>query len=467
MRDSRHRDTGRVAYKFHNAILAVNKAIHKEAEELMYKRNIFVVLSYRWPSQSLCGAFGGMVWVPIVSMKHTGRMQFHSLRIHHAFGPTYAHKTPIKSCIMLAVDLDAFGCAARAATEGDKGPAVELSFPSGFPTVGLSEVDHSAGKILCDLRTTKYRSMDRILQHSLLAPLASMTCVGQRVVFTGAICNAHEVAHLKQLMSPSLVCNEAIFLSDVQNLMRLKDIANSYVGQDELGFVVIIYEFIAHRYATIMQDETAVAWASKICPKVLDTLDMMCWETSINIACAKLSMRDFESFGFWVKTANDIFGYLRDERLGPQWVPPAGIKNYHHSIGFWWSLYRGSRTLVPGAGEPPARTVAEEVRELERLDDFPHQAHDLEILKSHPDQEAILSAEVLPFDRCSISQLQFPAMSSYKKIESLMGYTTVRHWHDIESFMSLSDNMKVAINSLQRQRGFQVTDFSLLCADFD
>jgi hypothetical protein len=74
------------------------------------------------------------------------------------------------------------------------------------------------------------------------------------VVVKGAICDAREAAHLKQVMSPSLVSNEAISLSDVQSLMQLKDVANRYVEHDELDFVLVVYEFIAHRYFAITMD---------------------------------------------------------------------------------------------------------------------------------------------------------------------------------------------------------------------
>lgn len=467
IRITRYRDSGLVAYKFHTAILAVNSTIRKEAEELMYKRNVFVVLSYQWPSQSLCGAFGGMLLVPVVSTKHVNRMQLHSLRIHHSFGPSQTPNTPVKSCIMLAKDLDAFSCATRAATERHQGPAVKLKFLSGFLTLEFSDVEYAkgAGKILFDLRNTGYRSMDETLQHFLLEPLASMTCLGQRVVVKGAICNAHETAHLKQLMSPGLVSNEATFLSFVQTLMKLKDIANSYVGHDELDFVVIMYEFIAQRYAAAMMERHMVSWAMATCPTLLEALDMLGWETSINIACAKLRMQELDDFGSWVNAACHIFGYLRKDRLGPEWVLPPGIIDYHHIIGVWWTIYHGD--CKRDFGEPSPWNVGQEVRAIERLNGFPHLVHDLEILKSYPDQEATFSAEVLPLDRCSVSQLPFPAMSFYKDIESLKEYTKVRGWHDIGDFKSLSDNMKAAIKGLQRQRGLQVTDFNLIYVDFD
>lgn len=228
IRTTGYRDSGLVAYKFHTTIQAINGTIREKVEELIHKRNVFVVLSYQWPSQLSCGAFGGVLLVPVVSTKHVNHMQLHSLRIHHSFGPSQTPNTPVKSCILLAKDLDAFSCAASAATERLKGPAVQLKFAYEPPTVEFSDVEHvnGASKMLFDPRNTGYRSIDETLQHFTLAPLATMACSSQRVVVKGAICDAREAAHLKQVMSPSLVSNEAISLSDVQSLMQLKDVAN-------------------------------------------------------------------------------------------------------------------------------------------------------------------------------------------------------------------------------------------------
>ena len=76
----KYRDRGLVAYKFHTAILAVNRTIGSEAKELMYKRNIFVVLSCQWPSPGKI--FGGLLWLRLVSQNFADRMQLHSLHIH-------------------------------------------------------------------------------------------------------------------------------------------------------------------------------------------------------------------------------------------------------------------------------------------------------------------------------------------------------------------------------------------------
>lgn len=78
------------AYKFHTNILAVNRAIHDEAEEYLYKNNTFIVASFEWPGFAT-GPFGGMIWTPLVNARHVAKMQHHSLRLH--FTPTWHVKT--------------------------------------------------------------------------------------------------------------------------------------------------------------------------------------------------------------------------------------------------------------------------------------------------------------------------------------------------------------------------------------
>lgn len=78
-------------------------------------------------------------------------------------------------------------------------------------------------------------------------------------------------------------------------------------------------------------------------------------------------------------------------RLEPGWIINLGINDYFHSLGLWWMLYSEGREL--NIMETPTFTVGEEVQQLERLRGFTHQghqAHDLAILRSHPDQQANL-----------------------------------------------------------------------------
>lgn len=127
------RQDGLVTYKFHTSILAVSKAIHEEAEELMYKRNIFVVLSCQWPSPGKI--FGGLLWLRLVSQNFADRMQLHSLHIHLTMTSVTKQSIPVQSCIILASDLEAFSCVVRAAAETRPGRALDLEFAPGGASI--------------------------------------------------------------------------------------------------------------------------------------------------------------------------------------------------------------------------------------------------------------------------------------------------------------------------------------------
>lgn len=55
------------AYHFWTNVLSVNHAIREEAEEVLFKRNIFVVVSYQW--LGLLVATAALYWLPTVSKK--------------------------------------------------------------------------------------------------------------------------------------------------------------------------------------------------------------------------------------------------------------------------------------------------------------------------------------------------------------------------------------------------------------
>lgn len=108
------------SYKFHTQILAVNRAIHDEAEEYLYKNNIFIVASFDWPNfiqEQQRGAVIEMMWSRFVSAKHVAKMRHHKVRIHLAKNldkpkPANAaaagRKAQLQSYLFLAKDLGPF-----------------------------------------------------------------------------------------------------------------------------------------------------------------------------------------------------------------------------------------------------------------------------------------------------------------------------------------------------------------------
>jgi len=145
--------TGPQAYHFHTNILGVNRAIHDEAEELLYKRNMFVVFSYEW--FGLGHENGGLLWLPIVSNKYVPRMKSHAVRIHVSPG-TAGHRDPMvrgnasmQAVIFLVRDLDAF-CLVMT-TAGSSCTQTNLSVTlhkdeRGVPTMGFPGAFNAANR---------------------------------------------------------------------------------------------------------------------------------------------------------------------------------------------------------------------------------------------------------------------------------------------------------------------------------
>lgn len=51
------------AYTFHTSILGVNREVHDEAEEYLYKHNVFVVISHQFSDAAIRASASGALWV--------------------------------------------------------------------------------------------------------------------------------------------------------------------------------------------------------------------------------------------------------------------------------------------------------------------------------------------------------------------------------------------------------------------
>jgi hypothetical protein len=268
-----HNHAGPNAYHLHTNILAVNQEIHDEAEELLYKANTFVVVSYqRTPLVSKMER-GDLLWVPIVSKKFVNGMKLHWLRIHADPGVTSLQiarstgtEAPTESYIILAGDIKAFAVSMHIAEENTIGTGVlVVSLPIyARPLVQLQSrvVDgatYESTRLKCQLRDTRYRAMNRDLQHDLLAPLASIIGMSKKVSFTGTICDPQQTAHLKNLMGPSLVCQDALWWSTYKDCVLAKEVADVAAEYDELELTVHLYSEIVRRLELRLNTFTEVS----------------------------------------------------------------------------------------------------------------------------------------------------------------------------------------------------------------
>ena len=99
----------------------------------------------------------------------------------------------------------------------------------------------------CQLRDTKYRPMDRALQNYMLAPLATVISMSQKVVFTGPICDSQQISFLKKRMGPTLISPNAIHWHALEECIVAKDVADAALEHDDLELVVQYYRMIASR----------------------------------------------------------------------------------------------------------------------------------------------------------------------------------------------------------------------------
>jgi hypothetical protein len=460
--------SGPRAYRFETSILGVNHAIHDEAEELLYKRNIFIVLSYEY--FGLGNEIGGLVWLPIVSNKHAPRMKMHAVRFHVSPGtsgyqdPILSGNSSMQSAIFLARDLEVFCLimATAGSTCIHDGLAVMLSrYGAGIrtigPAVGFITSDLKPSQFMSELRNTKHRQIDAATQRQLLAPMARILCSSQRVTFKGIVCDFPQVERLKQIMSPSLSCDPALKWAFFEALSMAKDVADAAVPYDDIKFVMNLFHKISLTLLvctyTLNDGPAQVAERRRFlsaCPEVAEACDILLLEACVNVAFCAMKARDITVL---LEASNDINKSIqRRAAEGGSWDVPPELELHFYSIMLWKCLYCDVQSAMP--------TVRAVAYHLKNYESGPHQTHDSEILSRHPDQGALVTREHLPFEQCSAVQLPLPSLSCHKALMVLQD--RFKGWLDMDIIRSLDEGMKKNINSQQKCFRIKVTDFDEL-----
>lgn len=425
--DFHHQVQEEHAYYFHTNILVLNRAIHEEAEELLYKRNIFVVVSYQWPG--IFNRTSGWFWVPTVSKKHVARMKRHSLRIHASPGTSaladVAQQTgkdvPMESFIVLAKDIQALCFTLALPAACTRGPAIQIRTGSGGePCIG-AELEHFIDRkersmhLRLELRDTTYRTMSAELQRNLLTPLANVVAPSQRVIFTGSICDTLQTESLKRSMGPTLFCWTAFIWTHFQKLMTAKHTADAALESQHDNPAFVLFQYLTLELLSSGEIEKEIVRHELLSnhPTLYEAMHIFHFELLITIACVKLKTRNSKSFDLSVKTAIDFFAKMSQEPAFSH-ILPEGLQPYYDSIRFWSYLYRGKDATRKAPVEFHVRKLRRTVSQH-----GPHQAHDLSFLESLPDQKAILTRQLFPFSKSSIWQLPFPCTSFYKSMPGL------------------------------------------------
>ena len=464
MSANRLNQPGPRAYHFHTSILAVNHAIHEESEELLYKRNEFVVVSYQWPS--LNKSRGGLYLVPVISHTHAGRMKHHSIRLHISPGATLLKATkalsgaeiPVQSYIMLARDMNAFCYTVSLSASRAKTPFVGVVAQSDSKII-LEDV-HTEGQaklgkptqLRCDFRSTKHVSMDTLLQQRVLKSLAFIISPSQRVVFTGKIGDEAHIKATERIMSPTLAYPAAKWWSTLGRLSMAKDVADACVDHDDICMVILQYSYIEYEIDGLLEEHSQ----ANLEPALVDALRTFRLEIMTNVLVSKLKRGLISQF---IDGFDRMCWYVEEtsEELGESWKVPDGLQAYIDNLRLMFDLCRPIASLRPGT-----RTVKDAVNSLIQGEPGPHQIHDAQILKRHTNQDEMMTLQHLPLSECSAVQLPFPGTSFYKSIASMKERTRCRGWLDMQLVRALTEDQKQSIIDLQKRHGMEVTNFDQL-----
>jgi hypothetical protein len=272
------------------------------------------------------------------------------------------------------------------------------------------------------------------------------------VVFNGSIRNIEEIELAKRIMSPTLLCSQAHWWSDFQNMTVLKTIADASIEHDDPSFVLHQYTIIEHVLARRMEGMEKPSSTHERAEADLTRTFRL--EVMLNIAITEMKTKRFSGF---IDDVEKIGCFVEEtsDALGESWKMPAKLEPYYVSVNLWVDIYRLVNPYSP-------RTVREVVSGLARVDGGPHQIHDLEILKRHANQDDIIARQHLPFEQCSAYQLPLPGTSFYETIDSMSWKSHYRGFHDLDLLRSLSDNQRKTINDLQKRYRLGVTDFDNL-----
>jgi hypothetical protein len=465
------------AYHFHTNILAVNREIHAETEELLYKKNTFVVVSYQ--RTSLAKERGELLWVPIVSKHYAVRMKLHSLRIHADPGKTALQaatrvtgkEVPTESYIILAGDIKAFAVSMHCLDENLNGHGVvvvaypksePLIYPSGREIDGVS---YEPARLVCQLRDTRYRAMDARLQNSLLAPLASILGMSKKVSFTGKICDPKQTAHLKQVMGPSLICQDAQYWLKFDQCVLAKEVADAAVEYDQLDFSVHLYSKIANRLVERMSNLTEENRADYMTmspfAEILQTVETFTVEILITLAIGELKLGHVHQFH---ETFQKLFFSLSrwnsddaDQDASESALLDPRLLDRYHSLASYSYLY------VYGMYQnKPTASIAEFVEETYEgtTGPRPYLSHDRAVLVRHKNQGAVITAKHLPLDQRAAFRLPFAPTSFYKIVVSALRPSHYEGYHNLQYLRSMSNRVKREVRNLQAYYGIEQTDFT-------
>lgn len=257
------------------------------------------------------------------------------------------------------------------------------------------------------------------------------------------------------------MCQTAYYWAAFENLLKAKEIADASMDHDHFGFVLSDYITIGVLAMRLLRTRDARHGVKHNYPMLWNAMYVFNFELMIIVAWGKLKVLELEGFREYFEVVRDFSVETIREVDGCHDVLNQ-VLPYFDSIFVWWYLYASEDDVE--LMDHDTRTVQSVISRLRvtAQSHGPHQTHDLNLLESLPDPQAILTEKHLPFDGCSLSQLPFPCTAFYKSVPGFELRDNFKGWHDVSLLRSLDASQREMLTSLQKSSHLEVTDFDQL-----
>ena len=467
----------RQGYYFHTNILGVNRAIHDEAREYLYKNNIFVVASADWFHADGDSFFTVNTYTPVVTETKAARMKHHSLRLHVAKGngelvlrqnrdPSKdSIKIPTQSIVLLLKDLDALLTTLR--THVSQRLAFTLMIEDNdtpsrprFELVGMIAGENKVPKptrFKVQFLDTPWRKQDADTQRNTLASLRDFHCASMRVTIDGVLPeHAHYAELVKDTMGTSLLSPMANDWNRVDTYTKGKKLADDAMCAGKLELAEIAYKILDEdigRYIEAAHRMSRTDFSTTTPLNVL-RLDVFLTLYYLQVKLGRMTKSDMAT-----QRLTDTSEHFKGCRTGKKTLDPdlmdliVGLEGAcRHLLLLKELFWDDSRRLVPRL------TVGHLVKSFSICEDLPYNSYDLATLRKVPNQKAPAWIHLSKED-CSVSRLP-PQLFNFhekpavpKKPNFLVGMM------NMAALRTLDDATKMQINFVQRQCGQKVTNW--------
>lgn len=433
------------AYKFHTSILGVNRQMHDEAEEYLYKHNTFIVISHQFSVNDVRDSAPEAPWVAqLHDVEFVHRiLDVHLSNVPHV-NPDQA-EFPRSHWVFLSHDLDSY-CRVASLVHAPRLRAMPklIIDDSNFLIdchMHRDGLDHSPDHMAIEFRSHRYLKISCELQASLLVPIRRLMRPSLLVSISGDVLDHTLARKLEVSKDSNLACYSAIGWNDIEGLGGVKATADVSALAGELAVATKLYE------AVLRPLQGQVMNPQRYAPDLNLALYSLWFSTLLTKTNLHRQEKNFTGFARTVARLLNVDGAAADEDRGP-----IGAYIFHQHM-LTVTVSPSEEFLPPF----PPMTIAECIERLSVNELCSHhQAHDVAILKTCADQKKIFTPEDLPVASCSFyagtgDMLCFGQPVS--KPDHIIGYL------DVIQLRALGKGMKEWINKLQKECGWGITRF--------